>query len=641
MWPGVTEGVEKLRGDGHNPIHALDGWALGLIESFGPASIYELAVSREMRRGPRGRGPELSREQMARWVESATDRKLVELIPGEDPERPQWHLTARGRARLEECGGLKPRLGAALAWALRMPSLWEHAAARLREQDEVDFGEPPPDRKGLLRPIQPAPGDGDVSDEEARANLEKVDHIVVLMLENRSFDHMLGYLDLRDGQAEVHGLGHAEKHAGPVIHEGRPVKPGYLPSTAFPKSMDPPHDSKEIAVQVNEGAMDGFVESFRRANSVDEPERVMGYYTHRELPVYDHLAHNFLLCDRWFSSAPAATWANRVFAVAGRCVAAREKLFDGDDGPFYKLKSFVRFLEDNEDPDTWRWYSWDPGSLRFVDEHYRLNAEEAFHHDHFRRVAQHALDPGMAETDQGEPKIEYGSGLLEDAANGDLPRVSWIDPNFVDLSILDANSNDDHPPSDVRAGQELVMTIIRALAESPCWEKTMLIVTYDEHGGFYDHVKPPDAPEPDPPFKTYGVRVPAFVVSPFVEPGTVSHTVFDHASIVRTILERFGRKGAVGEIAREAPRVGMVEHLGRLLTRTPSPGEPKPDFTMPLAALESWRHGRAKRRSAASKEIGERSVEGGWKAGGISGFPAEYLDGARGLRESGLPAGHP
>ena len=87
--------------------------------------------------------------------------------------------------------------------------------------------------------------------------------------------------------------------------------------------------------------------------------------------------------------------------------------------------------------------------------------------------------------------------------------------------------------------------------------------------------------------------------------------------------------------------MGMVEHLGRLLTRTPSPGEPPPDFTLPLAALESWRHGRAKRRSAASKEIGERSVEGGWNAGGISGFPAEYLDGARGLRESGLPAGHP
>jgi phospholipase C len=645
MGPAIAQLVEGLRGDGHNPTHALDGWQLSVIESRGPASIHELAVSREMRMGPRGRGPELSRDQVVRWVRDAIERKLIEATPTDDPERPQWRLTERGRTRLAERRGWKPRAGAALAWALRMPSLWEHACARLQEQDEVDVAEPPPPRVGL-RPISRAPGDEGVSDEEARANLRQVDHIVVLMLENRSFDHMLGYLDLLDGQSEVRGLSHAR----PIAHEGAEWEPQYLASTAFPKSMDPPHGTKEIAKQINGGKMDGFIESFARANDVGEPERVMGYYTHRELPVYDHLAHNFLLCDQWFSSVPSATWPNRLFSIAGTCDPRREGLFDGDSGPFYELQSFVRFLEANEDPDTWRWYSWDPGSLRFVDDRYRPALDtilesglpQGFHHDHFRRVTQHALDPGLHEDEGGEPEIRFGSGLLEDAANGDLPRVAWIDPNFVDLSILDANSNDDHPPSDVRAGQELVMTIIRALTESPCWEKTMLLITYDEHGGFYDHEPPPAPPELDPPFRTYGVRVPAFVVSPFVEPGTVSHTVFDHASIVRTILERFGVEGAVERMAAGAPRIGAAEHLGRLLTRTPPPGEPPPDFTLPLAALEGWRHGRAKRRSAASKEIAERSAaEARWEPGGVSGFPADYLNGARGLRKAGLPAGHP
>lgn len=635
MLPALVQLAESLRGDGHNPIAALDSWMLGAIEARPPSSVHELSTSREMRLGPRGRGPELSTEQVVRWVRFAVERDLIVATPAADPERPQWRVTERGRDRRRELGTVKARLGTALGWALRLPTLWGLAASRLGEQDAVDTGEPPPPRVGLRR-IGRSPGDAEVSAEQARENLQQVDHVVVLMMENRSFDHMFGYLDLHDGQAEVRGLSGAR----PVFYEGRELRPPYLTSTAFPKSMDPPHGSAEIRKQINDGRMDGFVESFARKNVVDEPERVMGYYTHRELPVYDHLAHNFLLCDQWFSSVPSATWPNRLFSIAGTCDPEREGLFDG--APFYELESFVRLLENEKSTDAWRWYSWDPGSLRFIDDRYRLSVEDGFHHDHFRRVAQHALDPGLFETGEGEPEIRLGAGFLEDAANGSLPSVSWIDPNFVDLSILDANSNDDHPPSDVRSGQELVMMICRALTESPCWERTVLLITYDEHGGFYDHEPPPVPPEPEPPFPTYGVRVPALIVSPLVEPGTVSHTVFDHASIVRTILERFGVEGAVERMAGTAPRVAMAEHLGRLLTRRPAAGEPPPDFTLPLASLEGWRHGRAKRRSAAAKEIGERSRSSEpWEAGSLTGFPADYLNAARELRARGLPAGHP
>jgi hypothetical protein len=153
-------------------------------------------------------------------------------------------------------------------------------------------------------------------------------------------------------------------------------------------------------------------------------------------------------------------------------------------------------------------------------------------------------------------------------------------------------------------------------------------------------VRPPKPPEPEPQFDTYGVRVPAFVVSPFVEPCTVSHTLFDHTSITRTILERFGEEGAVASMAEKAPRVGVAEHLGRLLTREEP--VPAPDFTHVNAMLQGWRERRAVRRSAASPVISQRSASREiWRPDNIHGFPAEFLDAARGLREDGLPAGHP
>jgi phospholipase C len=638
MWPIVVQVVEKLRGDGDNPVPALDGWLLPTLEKQPPSSVHDLATSGAMRMGPGGKGPELSTDQLAIWVRDATERALIEAKADADPAAPRWVLTAAGRERAAVSRSFKARSGRLLGRVVGMPTVWAHAVERLREQLDVDTAKPPPRREGLPA-IARSRGDEEISPEQALANLEQVEHIVVLMMENRSFDHMLGYLDLLDGQSEVRGLSHAR----PIHYEGQDYPPEYLPRTWFPKSMDPPHGRHEIAKQINGGAMDGFIESFARAKDVLEPQRVMGYYTHRELPVYDHLAHNFLLCDQWYSSVPSATWANRVFSVAGTCDPAREGLFDGEKR-FYDMESFVRLLEGGDSPDVWRWYSWDPGSLRFIDERYQRNILAGFHHDNFRRVAQHAIEPGDARDAAGDPEIRLGTGLLQDAANGDLPRVAWIDPNFVDLSILDSNSNDDHPPSDVRAGQELVMLVYRALAESPRWEKTMLVVTYDEHGGFFDHEPPPAPPEDSPLFDTYGVRVPAFVISPLVDPATVSHTVFDHTSLTRTILERFGVEGAVAKMAEKAPRVARAEHLGRLLTRTPAEGEGPPDFAQANAALEAWRHGRANRRSAAAPELTERSRDPAeWKPQSITGFPADYLTGARALREGegGLPAGHP
>lgn len=634
MWPVIAKLLDRLEHDDENPYHALDRWLLQAIGAAPPSTAHELAVSCRLRLGPGAKGPEIASETVSFWLQSATERSLVNAAVADDGQ-VRFSVTEAGEAHRRHLGRLGPGLAALLERVTSAPSLWRRAGQRIEQERAAGFRAPPHKRSGLPR-ITVSPGDADTSAEQASANLERVEHIVVLMMENRSFDHMMGYLESIDGQSEVNG----PSRAAPIVYQGIPHRPGYLTDTALPKSMDPPHGRGPIAEQIDGGKMDGFIKSFAEHKDVPDPERVMGYYTHRELPVYDYFAHHFLMCDRWFSSVPSATWPNRLYSIAGTCEPQREGLFD-DHQFLYDLASFVRLLADHEDERTWRWYSWDPGSLRLIDPRFRLDRDAEFHHRHFARVVQHAIEPGQRGSG-GDTEIELGRGFLEDAANGDLPRVAWIDPNFVDLSILDPNSNDDHPPSDVRNGQELVMMVFRALAESPCWKNTMLVVTYDEHGGFYDHEPPVAPPEPDPQFATYGVRVPAFVVSPLVQPCTVSHTTFDHTTLIRTILERFGVDGAVQKMAETAPRVARAEHLGRLLTVDPGAQPRPPDYALVNAMLDTWRQQRSRRRSAASPEIAERSrASADWAPMPIVGFPAEYLTAARQLRADGLPAGHP
>ena len=132
------------------------------------------------------------------------------------------------------------------------------------------------------------------------------------------------------------------------------------------------------------------------------------------------------------------------------------------------------------------------------------------------------------------------ASFLEDAASGSLPSVSWVDPAITSFNPLGFCPNDDHAPADIRDGQDLVLAVYDAVAASPAWERSLLVVFYDEHGGFYDHVPPPQAPDDDPAmFGRYGVRVPAIMVSPWVAPRAVSSTVFDHTSMIKSIMLRF------------------------------------------------------------------------------------------------------
>jgi phospholipase C len=411
--------------------------------------------------------------------------------------------------------------------------------------------------------------------EGSQANLEKVDHIVVLMLENRSFDHMLGYLSLEGGRRDIDGLhgGLANEFRG----RGWPVH--HLRSTVV--AEDPDHTARSVDLQIGGGKMDGFVASYAAAlvsHGVPDgdPSPIMGYYGAADVPVYDHLAAGFAVCDRWFSSVPGATWPNRLYALCGRAAGSRDDR-PHNLPPLYDQPSFVRHLEAHGV--SWRWYSGDVGSLRLADQLYCLG-----HHDRFAYVTKTGL-PGMAKLNW-RVDADVGS-FLEDAAHGALPSVSWIDPNWGNFNPFGFRQNDDHPPADIRDGQDLVLAVYHALAAGPQWEKTLLIIFYDEHGGFFDHVPPPEAPDDDPGiFGHYGVRVPALIVSPWVPPRTVSKTLFDHTSIIKTIMQRFcagdfehrDRRRRLATWLREGhphylgTRVAQANDLGELLiSDTPRP----------------------------------------------------------------------
>jgi phospholipase C len=432
---------------------------------------------------------------------------------------------------------------------------------------------------------------GKQSDPAGAANLEKVDHVVVLMLENRSFDHLLGYLSLMGGRPEIDGL-----RPGLVNQDqGRTYPVHHLAGTAL--EMDPDHSASAIDQQVAGGSMGGFVASAaatlaRRGIDDGDPGCVMGYYDGSDVPVYDHLAEEFAVCDRWFSSVRGATLPNRLYALCGVAAGSR------DDRPpyippLYHQHSFVRYLDAHHV--SWRWYSFDPAPLRLADVHYRLG-----HHHRFGYFSKTGLPWQTIFDITVNPKIP---SFLEDAAAGTLRQVSWIDPAFTNFNLLGFPVNDDHPPADIKDGQDLVLAVYDALAASPQWDRSLLVIVYDENGGFYDHVPPPQAADDEPEmFGKYGVRVPAIIVSPWIEPRTVSHTLFDHTSIIKTILSRFcpkalnqpqqakGRQGSLG-LRPQYPglRVAQANHLGELLTRTTPRPAPLRDTLVQQAAARAAR----------------------------------------------------
>lgn len=341
-------------------------------------------------------------------------------------------------------------------------------------------------------PTDVPPGDSGPLPTTPKELLGNIEHIVVLMMENRSFDHFLGSL-ARDAaypaRAVVDGLKGTESN---------PSSDGTTEVALFKLTnftpVDPPHDWDSEHTQFNGGKNDGFV----RSHAGEFEHEVMGYHDRSQLPLYYWFADNFTVCDRWFASLMGPTWPNRFYLHAATSAGIK------DNSPIL-----------NDVPDT----IWD-----------RLD-DKGISAKNFAAGTVTFFVGGFPTKAINGPSASINE-FFEAAISGELPAFSLIDPDF--------EASDDHPAHNIQRGQAFVASIYRALAASPAWKKTLFIITYDENGGFFDHVPPPTTVDINLDFAQLGFRVPAFVIGPTVKKAYVSKVQYDHSSVAKTLQTRFG-----------------------------------------------------------------------------------------------------
>jgi phospholipase C len=466
---------------------------------------------------------------VSRKIEERVDEKIAEALKG-DPEKPEENV----RNALKEV--VTPWL---VGGKFQVLSLASDDQSLI-----IDYLLP-------LGQLEPFPENPQPPLDPGR--LANIDHIVVLMMENRSFDNMLGYLSKHGGRAEIDGLRGGEKNP----YKGLDYASLPLPGTVFVRS--PCHQHECVLNQVNGGKMDGFVTDFApRAEAANiGPGEVMGYYNAAQVPVYDVLAREFLICQRWFAAHPGPTFPNRFYTLTGRLnrdANGRWEFNNPEGSNFLPVKTKTIFDHLTAQHVSWRFYEHGYCSLRLF---------ERYTYDNVNIV------------EAGQDAANF----VASAQAGTLPSVTFIDPDFIDVPP----GNDDQPPADIAAGQRLIGRVVKALVEGPHWNKTLLVITYDEHGGFFDHVPPPAAPAVSG-VDRYGVRLPAFVVSPWVARQQVTDVVFDHTSIIKTIIRRFlsAHPPDFGE------RVAAANDLSQVLqptARQDRPSIPVPPAPAPNPAL--------------------------------------------------------
>jgi phospholipase C len=343
-----------------------------------------------------------------------------------------------------------------------------------------------------------------------------IDHIVVLCMENRSFDHFLGWVPGADGRQA--GLTYRDD-------EGKPHTTHHLDDWQGCGFNDPDHSYGGGRTQLNGGACDGF----RRG---DNDDFALGYYTREDLAMTSALVDQFTIFDRWFCGMLGPTYPNRFYTHA----AATDRI---------QNDSFTSTL-----PTIWD----------------RL-ADAGVPANYYFSDLPFLVLWGSKYASIGKPMTSF----FADAASGTLPAYSYLDPFF--LGEGQGGSNDDHPHADIRRGQALISEVVQAITHGPLWSRTLLIVTYDEWGGFYDHVRPPRLPDDFAPtateeHNTAGFRVPTYVVSPFAPRDTVAHDRFDHGSIPKLVEWRFGLQPLTAR-DRLPPSLPLVVDPGPHVCGTP------------------------------------------------------------------------
>jgi len=336
-----------------------------------------------------------------------------------------------------------------------------------------------------------------------------IEHVVIVTLENRSFDHFLGWLPGADGQQQ--GLVFTDRDGNP--HATYPLAPDYQ-GCGHP---NPDHSYSGGRQAYHGGACDGWLQA--GANDT----YAIGYYTRDDLAFLGQAADAWTVCDRYFAAIMAETFPNRLYLHAGQT----DRL--GDSVGLCSLPTI-----------------WDLLAAHHVSAAY-----------YFSDLPVLGLW-GLKYASICRPRALF----FADCALGRLPAVSYLDPGFLGESA--GLSYDDHPPADIRNGEAFLGRVYHALTTSPSWSSTLLVITFDEWGGFFDHVPPTAGPIPDADRQAgnadglRGFRVPCLLISPFARRGVVSSTLFDHTSILRLIEWRWGLPSLT---VRDAAATNLAEAL--------------------------------------------------------------------------------
>jgi phospholipase C len=367
-----------------------------------------------------------------------------------------------------------------------------------------------------------------LSSDILRAASSQIKHIVVVMMENRSFDHFLGWLPNADGMQA--GLSYQDVNG--VSHPTHELAPDWT-GCGF---NDPDHSYSGGRIEVDNGRMDGFM----KTSTADV--YAIGYYQEADNLFLPKFAQSFITCDRYFPSILAPTFPNRIFQLCGQT----DRLDDSES-----LCSYHTIFDHCSEAGVSCGYYY--GSVPFL----ALFPIDALLYSH--------------------PLATF----LADCAAGVLPAVSFVDPRFT---LLLNTANDNHPESDIRNGDAFLAEVYNAVATSPDWDSTVLVMNYDEWGGFFDHVPPPRALAPNNTDTDLvdgkallGCRCPCIVASPWTvgtpTNPTVNHTVFDHTSVLKMIESVFNVKPLA---ARETS-----SDVGNLLSVIDLSGPPKPAPALP------------------------------------------------------------
>lgn len=386
--------------------------------------------------------------------------------------------------------------------------------------------------------------------------IENIKTVVLLMYENRSFDNMLGHLSFEGLQPQADGLTPPLNRDAYANVQGGGLFFPFVRAVDEQLQFDLPHEYNFVATQLspvpNGPRMAGFVEAYARFTGA-EPNFLcdpMCFFGSKQVPITSFLAQTFTTCDRWFCPLPTSTQPNRTVAFCGQSEIYQTKFQDI--------------------PNTGDMFAW-------------MHANNIDYRVYSDGLTFFALYVGLWPTIFTSGRWRPYETLAADLNGPNPPQVIIVEPSFQDgPHIGPDHPNDNHPPLAVGWGEDLLRRTYQALSTSPVWDNSLMVVYYDENGGFYDHVAPPpfdqeatgNAMPPSTlavpvPYNTLGPRIPAILVSPWVAPRTVIHDRYDHTSVLQFLAECFtpGRPFS-DNVARRAAQ--GIKSLSSALAAAPS-----------------------------------------------------------------------